>query len=172
MNRDASLTVTTPFGTDTLSGEFEKTGSTFGRTMLELVHGTERSTLSGRYSTGTGEFSIESPYIQLGPVKAITGRFNHADGHIDAELTWAPSKTVSGYFSFPVGKIIWNCSTVEGVSRQLMQYFPKKNLYETDEILLPCDSRLYNSKIQNMILFQKNMFESNDSLTGLRCIIF
>ena len=126
MNRDASLTVTTPFGTDTLSGEFEKTGSTFGRTMLELVHGTERSTLSGRYSTGTGEFSIESPYIQLGPVKAITGRFNHADGHVDAELTWAPSKTVSGYFSFPVGKIIGNCPTVEGVSRQLMQSFPKK----------------------------------------------
>ena len=94
ISRDAELTVVSPFGTHSANSEFELSSSNSGRMSNTLNINGVRHVMSGRYGSGSGEFSLNTPYIRYGEIKAIEVKFNHADSRADATVTWAPSKAV------------------------------------------------------------------------------
>ena len=94
ISRDSKLTVTMPTGTHSMSSEFEFSPNNYCKVKSELSLNGARSVLSGRYSLGSGELSLDSPYIRFGEVKSVDIKLNHASGSADLTVTWAPSKQV------------------------------------------------------------------------------
>lgn len=95
MSRNAKLSVQSPFGSQSVSSGFDFELNNFFRTNNELIIDGVRSTMTGRYSLGSGEFTLDTPYIRYGEVKTINIKVNHDASHVDATVTWAPSKQVS-----------------------------------------------------------------------------
>lgn len=98
MSRHGTVTVTSPFGTQTYTSELERS-TDFYRMTHELTVDDQRSIMSGKYSARKGEFNLDTPYIRYGQMKALNLEFNHDSNHVDATVAWAPTKKV--YLRFP-----------------------------------------------------------------------
>jgi len=97
-HRDVKITATTPYGSFATSTDMINSVSLRSLESEMNLNG-ELSKFKAELSNNNGwiaSMMLDTPYIQYGPVKALSARASYIGKDYDVEFSWSPSQKVSG----------------------------------------------------------------------------